>query len=156
SLQPRSGTAPDAGSSSSIVIKALNSKGASSTISFVVTGTEAAPTITNNGNVTGTEFATVSNTGSFADVDDPVTISVLSGGGSVTQSGSTTGTWSWSGTAPDDGNPVTVVLQALNAAGAASTTSFTVSGVEAAPSISNNGNVSGAEFSTVSNSGTFA
>src|SRR5207302_1235804 len=85
--------------------------GQTTTTTGAVAGAEAAPTVSSNGNVSAAERSNVTNTGSFSDVDDPVTISVQSGPGSVTQSGSTSGTWSWSGTAPEDGGPVTVVIK---------------------------------------------
>src|SRR5262249_46225750 len=65
--------------------------GTSNARTFTIT--EVAPAVSNSGNVSGPEFAGVSNTGSFSDLDDAVTISVASGGGSVTQSGTTSGTW---------------------------------------------------------------
>jgi len=83
--------------------------------------------------VTAPEFTVVGNTGTFSDVDDAVTISVLSGGGSVSQSGSTGGTWSWSGTAPDESSAYTVTIKALNIDGSFSTTSFTVHATDVAP-----------------------
>jgi len=80
----------------------------------------------NSASVTAPEFTVVGNTGTFSDVDDAVTISVVSGGGSVSQVGSTSGTWSWSGTAPDESSAYTVTIKALNVDGSFSTTSFTV------------------------------
>jgi VCBS repeat-containing protein len=129
-----SGAAPEDGVPTTVVIRATNNEGASSTTSFTVSGTEVPPTVSNNGNVSAAELLTASNTGSFSDIDDPVTISVQSGGGSVTQTGTTSGTWTWTGIAPEDGSPDTVVIKATNSEGATATTSFTVSGTEVAPS----------------------
>jgi hypothetical protein len=53
--------------------------------------------VTGGASVTGTEGTTVTNSGSYADFDDAVSVA----GDGVTDIGD--GTWSWSGIAPDEG-----------------------------------------------------
>src|SRR5206468_1246592 len=97
-----SGTSANERSEDLRVIKATNADGSSSTTSFSVTSTDVAPSAaTDAPTVSSPEFTAVSNTGTFSDVDDAVTISVQSGGGSVTQN-NTNGTWGWSGTSANE------------------------------------------------------
>ena len=108
--------------------------------------------------MTAPEFTAVSNTGTFADVDDSVTISVLSGGGSVSQVGSTSGTWSWSGTTADEASPYTVTIKALNVDGSSSTISFTVNSTDVAPTFVSQAHntITTAQNVAATNSGVFA
>src|SRR5262249_62359314 len=57
--------------------------------------------------------------------------------GTVTQSGSQSGTWSWSGTGDED-SPYTVTITATNADGSSSTVTFDVSFTDVAPTVSAN------------------
>ena len=92
---------------------ATNADNSVTTTSFTVQGTDVASTVAaDQGSVTPPEGAAVSNTGTFSDVDDAVTISASVG--TVTQD-NTQGTWSWSGTAPDEASPYTVTIMATNA-----------------------------------------
>src|SRR5439155_18394171 len=65
-----------------------------------------------------------SNTGTFSDYDDAVTISV-SGGGTVSQSGSQSGTWSWSESGLGLGD-FTITITATNEDSSVATTTFVV------------------------------
>jgi PKD domain/RTX calcium-binding nonapeptide repeat (4 copies) len=73
--------------------------------------------------VTATEGTTASNTGTFSDYDDAVTIS--SNLGTVSQSGSQSGTWSWSQLGLNLGT-YSVTIKATNANGTTSSVSFSV------------------------------
>ena len=77
--------------------------------------------------------------------------------GTVSQVGGQSGSWSWSGTAPDESSPYTVTITATNADQSVSSTSFSVQGSDVAPTVSaNQSSVTQPEFTAVSNSGTFA
>src|SRR5207253_1753862 len=135
-----------------------NADGTTATTSFSVSFSDVAPSVgTNNSSVSGSENTGASNSGSFSDFDDTVTMSVLSGPGSVTQSGTQSGNWSWSGAADESGNPYTLVIKATNADGTSATTSFTVSFTDVAPGIgADHPSVTVNEGQTASNTGTFA
>jgi len=85
---------------------------------FDVSFTDVAPTVAaDNASVTVPENQAASNSGTFSDYDDAVTVSASSG--SVTPSG---GGWSWSGSGDED-HPYTVTITATNTDGnSASTT----------------------------------
>ena len=104
-----------------------------------------APTVAaNSPSVTAPELTAVGNTGTFSDVDDAVTITASTG--SVSQVGSQSGTWSWTGTAPDESAPYTVTITATNADGSTATATFDVSFTDAAPTVAaDNASVSAAE-----------
>src|SRR5207244_9641675 len=86
----------------SVTVIATCAVGSSATTSFDVCFTDVAPTVSaDSAAVTAAENAAASNTGSFADFDDAVTITASSG--AVTQSGSQSGTWTWSGTGDRSG-----------------------------------------------------
>src|SRR5207248_803284 len=108
----------------SVTITATNADGGTATTTFSVSFTDVAPTVArNSAAVTAAENASASNTGTFSDFDDAVTNTASRG--SIRQSGSQSGTWSWSqtGTTGDSG---TVTITATNADGSTATTTFTV------------------------------
>src|SRR5262249_8788987 len=88
------------------------------------------PTISSS-NVHVCEGDTATNSGSFSDYDDAVTVTEQAGDiGLVTQTGSgvgTPGTWNWSSGSGLAAGTYTVHLTSTNADGSTATTSFTVS-----------------------------
>src|SRR5207253_10243539 len=89
--------------SSDLTITATNADNSVTTTSFGVSFTDVAPTVTaDHASVSAAENAPATNTGAFADFDDAVTITASSG--TVTQSGSQSGTWSWTGSG-DESSP---------------------------------------------------
>ena len=111
--------------SGSVTILATNSAESTAAVSFQVTFADRPPTIASDSSeVSAPENGLAANGGTFSDADDAVTISVLSGGGTVTQTGSQSGSWSWTGTG-DEGTQ-TVVILATNTEGSTATTSFDV------------------------------
>src|SRR5439155_6222902 len=100
------------------------------------------------------ENASATNTGSFSDYDDAVTITASRG--TVSQTGGKAGAWSWSGTGDED-SPYTVVITASNADGKTATTSFAVSFTDVAPTVSaNSASVRAPENASATNSGTWS
>jgi hypothetical protein len=98
-------------------------------------------------NVTAGEAAGAANTGTFGDYDDAV--SITPSVGAVTQSGSQSGIWSWSGSFDDNGDyPVTIT--ATNADGSTATTSFTVHVTNVAPTPAIGGASAGVPFEPLS------
>src|SRR4029077_4462375 len=81
----------------SVTITATNADGSVSTTTFDVSFTDVAPSVAaDHACVSAAENTSAHNTGPFGDYDDAVTITASSG--SVTQTGSQSGTWNWSGT----------------------------------------------------------
>src|SRR5207248_5772710 len=68
------------------------------------------------------EFSRVLSRSTFADYDEAVTITASQG--TISQSGSQSGTWSWSQWGLDEGS-YTVTITATNADGATASASFT-------------------------------
>jgi hypothetical protein len=97
--------------------------------------TNHAPTVsTDAGNVSGNEGSALANSGAFSDQDnDALTITQLSGAGSVIDNGD--GTWDWSYT-PNDNGTGTVVVQADDSNGGTVTDSFTWTADNVAPTAS--------------------
>ena len=127
----------DESSPYTVTITATNADQSVSSTSFSVQGSDVAPTVSaNQSSVTQPEYTAVSNSGTFADVDDAVTISTDVG--TVSQVGGQSGSWSWSGTVPDESSPYTVTITATNADQSVSSTSFSVQGSDVAPTVSAN------------------
>jgi Ca2+-binding RTX toxin-like protein len=80
--------------------------------------------------VTINEGQTATNTGTFSDYDDGVTLMVNEG--TITMTGNTNGSWSWSKDYGDDGSH-TIIVTATNADGSAASISFTVKANNVAP-----------------------
>jgi hypothetical protein len=107
-----------------VTITATNADGSTTTANFGVGFTDVAPTVAaDQPSVSAPVNTSATDTGTFSDYDDAVTISASTG--TVTQVGTSSGTWSWSGTAT--AAPFTVTVTATNADGATAPTSFTVS-----------------------------
>jgi mucin-2 len=124
-----------------------------------LTVSDAPPTITGG---TNSHFCqgdnTSSETGTFSDFDDPVTISV-SGGGTVSQTGTgvgAPGTWTWDGSGLPAGD-YTITVTATNADNsvAATPVTFTVD-VDSVSVGADHATVNVAENATTSNTGTFS
>jgi len=82
--------------------------------------------------VTVTEGTAAANTGTFSDPDgDPVAITASSG--TITKSGTDSGTWSWHATAVDERAAQTITVTANDGNGVTSTTSFSVTVTGAPP-----------------------
>jgi hypothetical protein len=101
---------------------------------YVATGVSAnpAPTVTAaKGAVSAPEGTALTNTGTFSDTDgDTVTISATTG--KVTQTGTTSGTWSWSQPAVDESS-ATVTITADDGHGMKTSTGFTAQVTNVAP-----------------------
>lgn len=138
-----------------VTVTATGSHGGVSTKTFHVSFTDVAPAVAATYRaVSGPESAAVTNTGTFSDYDDVVTITASTG--TISQTAGTNGSWTWSGTGDVD-NPYTVTITATNADHHTSTTTFNVSYTEVAPTITTNyASVSAVEGSTVSNTGSFS
>src|SRR5262249_10918556 len=98
---------------------------------------DAHPTISGE-NIHACEGGVAVNSGSFSDYDDVVSVSLLSGPGSVTQSGTGVGlpgTWHWSSGSGLAVGSYTVVLRATNADGSTADTAFTVDVGNATPTV---------------------
>jgi hypothetical protein len=119
----------DESSPSTVTITATNADGATATTSFSASFTDVGPTVTaDHASVTVPETQAATNTGTFADYDDGVTLSASTG--SVTQNNSN-GTWSWSGSGDDTASTVTIT--ATNADGTTAATAFGVTFSDVAP-----------------------
>src|SRR4029078_2440065 len=138
-----------------VTITATNADGSTSSTTFSVSFTDVARVRAHDqASVSAPENALATNSGTFSDFDDAVTISASLG--SVTQSGSTSGTWSWSGSGDED-SPYTVTITATNADGSTSSTTFSVSFTDVAPVVAaDQASVSAPENALATNSGTFS
>jgi hypothetical protein len=137
-----------------VTVTATNADGSASSTSFDVVVSDVAPVVwAASASVNAAENGTATNTGTFSDFDDAVTLTASSG--TVTQTGSRSGTWSWSGTGDED-HPYTVTVTATNADGSTATTSFNVSFTDVPPTVSAaNSSVSAVEGGTARNTGAF-
>ena len=140
-----------------VVIQATTSDGCTTTTSFVLKVTDVPPTITGGSD---SHFcvgdSTSSETGTFSDYDDPVTISVT-GGGTVSQTGTTSGTWKWDGSGLPAGD-YTITVTATNDDGSSdsgSSITFKVD-IDSVSVAADHASVSVAENATTNNTGTFS
>jgi autotransporter-associated beta strand protein len=118
-----SGTGDDS-SPYTVHVTASTDDGLTATESFAVAFTDVAPAVAaNNSKVTGSAGGTVNNTGSFSDYDDPVTLTASAG--KIVQTGTTSGTWSWSQLGLAQGT-YTITITATNSDGSTASTPFTV------------------------------
>src|SRR5204862_6736033 len=98
-----------------VTITATNADGLTATTTFAVSFSDVAPSVAaDTSAVSAPENTLAANSGTFGDYDDAVTITASSG--TVSQSGTQVGTWSWSGTG-DEETPYTVTITATNADG---------------------------------------
>ncbi len=97
------------------------------------------PTVSaTSSSVTVDEGETAENGGNFDDIDAGDVVSVTASAGAVTQTGTQSGIWTWSlGTSdgPDDSQNVTIT--ATDSAGAQATTSFSLTVLNVAPTLTN-------------------
>jgi hypothetical protein len=145
---------PGAAGSYPVTVTATDN-GVTTQTSFLWTVNGAPPALSvDRASVTAAENASATNTGSFADIQDAVTITASRG--TLVQSGSQNGTWRWSGTGTDESSS-TVTVTATNADGLTATTTFGVAFTDVAPSITAaHTAVSAPENSTATNTGSFA
>jgi hypothetical protein len=116
--------------SDTVTVTASDGDGGETSDTFEVKVANVAPGVeVDAGNVSGDEGSTLSNAGSFSDLD-PLSISKASGPGSVSDSGNRS--WSWSYAAPDDESS-TVVVRANDGDGGTQTDSFGVTVHNVAP-----------------------
>ena len=120
---------------------------------WMTTATNQNPVVAaDNASVTVNEGSAPTNTGTFSDPDgDSVTLTASSG--SVVRTGLTSGTWSWTGAAADEGTGPNVTVSASDGHGGTATTSFTVAVTPVAPTAHATGPASGPEGSAVTVSG---
>src|SRR5207302_754386 len=122
--------------------------------SFGVSFTDVNPTVKALAStaVTAPENVPATNSGSFADYDDTLTIKADKG--ALTDNGD--GTWTWSGTG-DESSPYTVLLTATNADGNTVSTAFDVSFTDVAPTVKALAStaVTAPENTAATNSGSF-
>jgi len=100
---------------------------------WVTTATNQPPVVaSDNASVTTTEGKAPTNTGTFSDPDgDAVTLSASTG--TVTRTGLSSGTWSWTGAAADEGSTQNVTINATDGQGGTTAAAFTVAITAVAP-----------------------
>jgi hypothetical protein len=147
----------DNADSQTVTVTATDSDGAFSTTTFDLTVLNVAPTVgADTDPVTVNESVTATNSGTFSDPGlDVVTISASVG--SISQTGSQNGTWSWSYPTTDNADSQTVTITATDSDGALSTTTFDLNVLNVAPTVaSDNDLVTVNEGETATNTGTFS
>ncbi len=147
-------TADGPDDSRTVTITATDDHGESSQTSFNLIANNLAPSVANAGNVSASEGATVTNTGTWSDPGVDV-VTLAASIGSVTKNAD--GSWSWSFNTvdgPDDSQSVTIT--ATDSDGAATSTSFNLTVNNVGPSVANNGNVTVSEGTTATNTGTWS
>ncbi len=93
----------------------------------------------NSASVTVNEGTTAANSGSFSDPNSADTVAVTANVGTVTQSGTNSGTWSWSlATSDGPAESQTVTITAADSNGATATTTFSLTVNNVAPAVSFN------------------
>ena len=140
-----------------MTVTATDSDGAFSTTTFDLTVLNVAPTVgADTDPVTVNESVTATNSGTFSDPGlDAVTISASVG--SISQTGSRNGTWSWSYPTTDNADSQTVTITATDSDGALSTTTFDLNVLNVAPTVgADNDPVTVNEGETATNTGTFS
>jgi hypothetical protein len=95
-----------------------------------------APTVAaDNATVTVNEGTAPANSGTFFDPDGD-TVAITASAGTVTPTGTSAGTWSWTQPASDEPSSPTVTVKADDGHGLSATTSFTVTTTGVAPTVS--------------------
>ena len=139
-----------------VTITATDSDGAISTTTFDLTVVNVAPTVSaDDATVTVDEGQTATNTGTFSDPGvDTVTLSASIG----TIVDNVNGSWSWSfGTSDGPDESQTVTITAADSDGAETTTSFDLTVVNVAPTVSaDDATVTVDEGQTATNTGIFS
>ena len=115
-----------------VTVTATNADGSSVSTSFTVAFTDVAPTVVSlaSSAVTTPENVPATNSGTFADYDDSMTITASRPG--LVDNGDGTWTFSQLGDETDNG---TVTVTATNADGSSVSTSFTVAFTDVAPTV---------------------
>jgi hypothetical protein len=143
--------------SGTVVVRAHDGHGGSVTDSFDWSASNVAPVLVTAGaDATGVEGATLTAGGSFTDVagDLPLTITKVSGPGTLEQAGD--GGWSWSLATTDDVSD-TVVVRASDGDGGVTEDSFAVIALNVKPGVATDAlDVAGDEGSELSNGGAFS
>ena len=112
-----------------VTITATNADGTVSTTTFVAHVTDVAPVVTTDHlTVSSPENGTATNTGTWSDYDDGVTLAASQG--TVTQHNN--GTWSWAQGGDEDASGA-VIITATNADGTTAFTAFHVGFSDVAP-----------------------
>ena len=103
---------------------------------WVAISTNHAPLVaSDNAAVTVDEGTAPTNTGTFSDADGD-TVAITASAGTVTQSATSSGRWSWTQPGADEGADQTITLTANDGNGLTATTSFTVTVAPVAPNVS--------------------
>jgi hypothetical protein len=114
-------------------------KTSSSTVSVTVTPVNDPPTVArDNASVTVNESQTATNSGTFTDVDTGDNVTITASEGTVTKSGSNSGTWNWLKPTSDDEATHTVIITANDGNGGISTVTFTLTVNNVAPTATPN------------------
>src|SRR5438105_4190027 len=145
----------DESDNGTVTVTATNADGSSVSTSFTVAFTDVAPTVVSlaSSAVTTAENVPATNSGSFADYDDSMTITASRPG--VRESGD--GSWTFTQTGDESDNG-TVTVTAPNADGSSISTSFTVAFTDVAPTVVSlaSSAVTTPENVPATNSGSFA
>jgi hypothetical protein len=103
---------------------------------WVAVSTNHAPVLAaDNAAVSVNEGTKPTNTGTFSDADGD-TVTITASAGAVTQSGTTSGTWSWSQPAGDEAALETITVTADDGKGLTALTTFSVTVAAVAPIVS--------------------
>lgn len=148
-------TSTDDVASTPVTITADDGAGGTATVTFNYTITNAAPTVAaTNGAVTGNEAALITNAGTWGDVAAD-TVTLTASVGAIVKNND--GTWSWSITSPDDVSATTVTVTATDEDGGSSTTTFTYTATNVAPTLTRSlAAVSGNVLTLITNTGTYS
>jgi hypothetical protein len=133
--------------------------GTSTDVDLRVTVENIAPDVTaDNALVTVDEGQTAVNTGTFSDLNLDDVVVLTASFGTVTQTGTQDGTWTWSfDTSDGPDQNTTVTIRATDSEGAWTETTFGLAVDNAAPALAaDNSSVTVDEGQTAANSGTFA
>src|SRR5438105_4823711 len=122
----------DESDNGTVTVTATNADGKIGRASFTVAFTDVAPTVVSlaSSAVTTAENVPATNSGSFADYDDSMTITASRPG--LVDNGD--GTWTFTQTGDESDNG-TVTVTATNADGSSVSTSFTVAFTDVAPTV---------------------
>jgi len=167
SISPSSGTVPGGtvtvtlppnfnGSGGSFTYRAKDVANAQSnvaTATITVAPVNDPPSLSPGGNVTVNEGQPAANSGSYSDIDGD-SITITASAGAVTRTGTSSGTWSWSlvtTDGPDQSQTVTITANDSN--GGVTTTSFTLTVLNVAPTADAGGPYSVPEGGSVGLSG---
>jgi hypothetical protein len=121
---------------------------------WVLSGTNQAPSVAAaNGSVSVNEGGTLTNSGTYSDPDGD-TVAVTASAGNVTQTGTSSGTWSWTQAAADEVPGQTISITANDGNGNTAVVTFTTTVNPVAPTAQINGApATAAEGSTVALTG---